>query len=87
MCKMYLIEPENKTGSCGIMAKDDLNLCKGTVWISTSSMYIWPDISIKENNPRVKDDLPLPVRPQIPTLEQDNEIQMIETSYCICLMM
>jgi hypothetical protein len=66
-CSANLTVPENSTGSWGMMDIFERNNCKGTCVIFTPSINISPsDIWTALNRLIVNDDLPLPVRPQIP---------------------
>jgi hypothetical protein len=62
-------EPENKTGSWGIMAKLRRRDCSFSFDMSRPSMMILPcRASKKRKSVKVSVDLPEPVRPTIPTL-------------------
>lgn len=64
----HLIVPTNNVGSWGIMDRRLLSWWRDTLPMLTSSMRILPlHIGIILNKPRAMDDLPLPVRPHMPT--------------------
>ena len=63
------LPPENKTGSCGITVMLWRNRCKPKVLISTSSSFTHPEsVSTIRSSTFNTEDLPAPVRPQIPIL-------------------
>lgn len=64
--KLYLIEPENNTGSWGMMEILDLRSLNPTLLMSTPSMVIVPSIGVSLNIDAIMDDFPAPVRPTIP---------------------
>ena len=54
--------------TCGIIVSRERRACRPITAISTPSITILPaDGSMIRNRPRVRDDLPAPVRPTIPT--------------------
>ena len=60
-------EPENRTGSCGMIVKRDLNLASPINPMFWSSMVMDPEAdSIIRKSAKVNEDLPAPVRPTIP---------------------
>jgi len=64
----YRIVPDTRTQSCGSMASLDRSSVGGIREISTQSMYAWPwQISTIPSRESVRDDLPQPGRPQMPT--------------------
>mmetsp|Transcript_10042 Transcript_10042/g.29717 ORF Transcript_10042/g.29717 Transcript_10042/m.29717 type:complete len:229 (+) Transcript_10042:190-876(+) len=63
------MEPEKMCGSWGMTARLRRSSCRDTRWWSTLSMYTWPpSISFSRARLSSREDLPEPVRPQMPTL-------------------
>ena len=76
----HLMVPENRTGSCGIMESLERRVFNGTSIMFTPSSRIFPShICTALKRLSDSEDLPLPVRPQIPTykliydIDIDNE--------------
>ncbi len=64
--RFFRREPENKTGSWGMMAILDRKSWRPIVLLSTPSMIMCPSGSANLNNEAINDDFPAPVRPTIP---------------------
>ena len=61
--------PENRTGSCGMMARRLRRSCSFILDMSKPSMWMEPErASRKRKRARVREDLPAPVRPTTPIL-------------------
>lgn len=56
-------DPENKSGTCGIIEIFERNNCNSIVDVSTSSMNISPFMWAIRKRAPINDDLPAPVRP------------------------
>lgn len=67
--KFVRIDPENKTGSCGMMDNLDRNSWSPKPCISMSSIIILPSLIFNLNNAPISDDFPAPVLPTIPTFK------------------
>ena len=68
MIKTYRIVPLKRTGSCGMVAIADLNVCKPKFCVSKPSIEMLPDVgSTNLNKAAPIEDLPAPLRPTIPT--------------------
>lgn len=65
--KLYLIDEENKTGSCGIIEICDLRSLSPILDISIPSIVIDPSITASLNMETTTELFPAPVRPTIPT--------------------
>lgn len=65
--RFVLIVPYKKNGSCGMAFSRDRTSCRGTSEISMSSIKMLPwEISIMRKSASTREDLPLPLRPQMP---------------------
>ncbi|KAL0104941.1 hypothetical protein PUN28_016528 [Cardiocondyla obscurior] len=62
--------PENRNGSCGIMLILERRSCKPIWPESIPSISIKPSTSAKRKSAWIRDDLPAPVLPTIPTFSR-----------------
>ena len=66
--RFFRKEPENKTGSWGMMEIFERKSCRPMVLVSIPSIKICPSGSVSRNSAAISDDFPAPVRPTMPTL-------------------
>jgi len=65
--KLYRIVPEKRTGSWGIIDTEDRSFARGMLAVLTSSRRTVPSGSVRRKIVAIRDDLPAPVRPTMPT--------------------
>mmetsp|Transcript_37539 Transcript_37539/g.93317 ORF Transcript_37539/g.93317 Transcript_37539/m.93317 type:complete len:262 (-) Transcript_37539:782-1567(-) len=74
-------EPVKRTGSCGMMERRERSVRRGSVAVSTPSISITPpQMLVRRKRLASSDDLPLPVRPQIPTFSPARMVKVAPLS-------